>query len=101
MTVFDVLLEENPDKGFATPTKDELIDEAHLFLVAGTGSTSYTLACGMYYLLTHKSITDCLVAELQEVRSDMEEFPFDWKTLSKLPYLVSLTAKGNCIMIVN
>lgn len=52
-TIFDVLLQPNEEKGFETPTFEELIDDAHLFLVAGTVSTSHTLACGIYYLVTN------------------------------------------------
>jgi cytochrome P450 len=76
---------------------DELIDEAHLFLVAGTGSTSYSLACGMFYLLTNKEPLERLQDELRDVPRRPDGFLFDWRNICQLPYLVNPSCRNGLL----
>ena len=87
MTVFDVMLAPNVEKGFVVPETNELIDDAFLFLVAGTGSTLYTLSCAVYYILTHNEVLNTVRAELRQATNGSCE-NLSWPVLSSLPYLV-------------
>lgn len=96
MTVFDVMLESDQEKGFIVPETDELVDEAFLFLVAGTGSTSHTMSCTVFYILTHKEVLKTLRAELKAItQEECEEL--SWPVLSSLPYLVGGNFKPGTI----
>ncbi len=82
------MLESDPSKGYIVPDTDELVDEAFLFIVAGTGSTSHTLSCAVYYILTHEEVSKALRVELSEFTKDGRD-KLTWPLLSNLPYLVS------------
>ena len=80
----------NGKQGFEALSTEEQIDEAMLFMGAGTGSTAYTLSSAVYYILTHEDVLCRLRHELENagypLAGDLQEF--DWKGLLKLPYLV-------------
>ena len=96
MTVFDIMLEPDQDKGFVVPETDELVDEAFLFLVAGTGSTSHTLSCAIFYILSHQEVLKALRAELKTATQEGCG-ELSWPVLSSLPYLVGLRIKTGTI----
>lgn len=90
------MLESDQSKGFIVPEADELIDEAFLFLVAGTGSTSHTMSCAVFYILTHNNVLETLRAELKAVTQE-ECGELSWPVLSSLPYLVGGNFKPGTI----
>ena len=83
-----MLLEPNPEKKYRVPGLEELIDQGFLFLVAGSDTTAYSLACATYYILTHKEVLERLTAELRQDYSRTVSNP-DWNYINQLPYLVS------------
>ncbi|KAM0801931.1 cytochrome P450 [Usnea florida] len=93
MTVFDIMLQPDQDKGFVVPEIDELVDEAFLFLVAGTGSTSHTMSCAVFYILSHKEVLKSLRAELKRVTQE-ECGELSWPVLSSLPYLTAVVRES-------
>ena len=90
-TLFDVLLEPNPDKGYEVPKIEELVDEAFLFLVAGSDTTAYSIACTTFYLLTDKE-------RLTKLRKELKLLPrasdghLDLANVMGLPYLVLISS---------
>ena len=97
-TVFDMLLEPNPEKDYRVPGSEELIDQGFLFLVAGSDTTAYSLACATYYILTHAEVLERLRTELRQDFHRTVVDP-DWNYINKLPYLVKTAlqcvAKGS------
>ena len=87
-TLFDLVLEPDEKKGYEVPTLEKLVDEAFLFLVAGSDTTAYTMSCATFYLLNDQECLARLRAELQGVPRDTHG-RFEWKELANLPYLVS------------
>lgn len=87
-TVFDLMLQPNEAKNYYVPNRDELEDEAFLFLLAGTDSTAYTLQCATYYILSHEEVLRRLRTEIDAVPSSCDELQM-WKIMAGLPYLVS------------
>lgn len=84
-TVFDLVLEPNPDKLYKTPRVEELVDHAFVFVAAGTDAAAHSLAIGIYYLLANPKT-------LFQLRSELDEaLPYvtkpDYKRLQSLPYL--------------
>ena len=94
-----MLLEPNAEKGYRVPGLEELIDEGFLFLVAGSDTTAYSLACATYYILTHREVLQSLQAEL---RQDMQRTALspDWKYISQLPYLVNLFLTTSLLLLI-
>ena len=90
-TIFDVLLEPNPDKGYEVPKLEQLVDEAFLFLVAGSDTTAYSIACTTFYLLTDKE-------RLTKLRKELKLLPrasdghLDLANVMGLPYLVLISS---------
>lgn len=65
----------------------QLLDEAILFVIAGSESTAFALSCATYGLLTNPDCEKKLKEELQEVPRT-EQGSFAWRDISDLPYLV-------------
>lgn len=86
--MLDLLLESNGEKGFQQLSREQLIDEALVFVAAGTDSTSYTLACATFYILHTPGVIAKLREELLRVPV-REEGRYDWKDVQNLPYMVS------------
>ena len=86
-TIFDRLLEPNPDKNYEVPTIEQLVDEAFFLIVAGGDSTAYSMACTTYHILSNKESLTRLKKELKLLprRSDGH---LDLKNVMDLPYLV-------------
>ncbi|KAJ5636384.1 cytochrome P450 [Penicillium longicatenatum] len=88
-TVFDLLLESNDQKNYKVPDMTELVDEAFLFLIAGSDTTAYSMACATYYILTHEDVLSKLKTELSEIPRH-DDGRLDCKNLQSLPYLVGM-----------
>ena len=86
-TVFDLLLEPNPDRGYEVPTIEQLVDEAFLLLVAGSDTTAYSIACTTFYLLNQKKALTKLKQELRLLPRTMDG-RLDLANVMGLPYLV-------------
>ncbi|PYH48470.1 cytochrome P450 [Aspergillus saccharolyticus JOP 1030-1] len=88
-TIFDAMLQPNEQKGYESRTSEELIDEAALFIIAGSDTSAYTLTSATYYLLTNP----CALARL---RNELDtHLLFDraackWEEVRKLPYLTAV-----------
>ena len=84
--MFDIAL--NPDARKSRPelTVDQLSADTLLLLLAGTDTTSLTLAMATYRLLRDPNILRKLQAELREAmpRKDMQ---LEYAELEKLPFL--------------
>ncbi len=85
-TIFDAMLTPSEERGYKARTPKELIDEAALFILAGSDTSGYSLTTATYYLLTHPGILSTLRKELDSVQSDIRECR--WEEIRKLPYLV-------------
>ncbi|KAJ5656590.1 cytochrome P450 [Penicillium longicatenatum] len=88
-TVFDLLLESNDQKNYKVPDMTELVDEAFLFLIAGSDTTAYSMACATYYILTDEDVLSKLKTELSEIPRH-DDGRLDCKNLQSLPYLVGM-----------
>lgn len=80
------MLTPSEERGYKARTPKELIDEAALFILAGSDTSGYSLTTATYYLLTHPGILSTLRKELDAVQSDIRECR--WEEIRKLPYLV-------------
>lgn len=81
------MLESDPKKGYEVPTLEQLVEDAFLFLLAGSDTTAYTLSVATFHILEHKDVLARLRSELQQaLRGD--HGTFIWKDLANLPYLV-------------
>ena len=87
-TIFDLLLEPNPEKGYEVPTLDEIVDEAFLFMIAGIDNTSIVMAVGTFHILRNEEVLAKLREELRGILKD-NGARLRWRHVSSLPYLVS------------
>lgn len=85
--MFDLLLESNDQKGFQRLNRKQLIDEAFVFVIAGTDSTALTLAAATFYILHTPGVLTKVQEELLRVPG-CKEGRFEWKDVQKLPYMV-------------
>ena len=81
------MLQPDPKKGYEVPTLEDLVDDAFLFLIAGSDTTAYTLSVGTFHILDNEEVLARLRAELKEAPKDTHG-TFIWKDLVNLPYLV-------------
>ncbi len=88
-TIFDIVLNPDPERGQFRPSDEELAADAFLMFVAGTGTSANTLVAATWHALRDPAIEHKLVAELRHAMPDKEAMT-DWQTLESLPYLVSL-----------
>lgn len=74
----------------AERTVDRLVDEGTVILLAGTDTSSRSLAVTMYYLLSNP---DCLARMRHELETSLplnKDHTYSFSQLEKLPYLVGL-----------
>jgi cytochrome P450 len=81
------MLEPDPKKGYEVPTLEELVDDAFVFLAAGSDTTAYTLSVATFHILQNKEVLARLRAELKEASRDTRGM-FIGRDLANLPYLV-------------
>jgi Cytochrome P450 len=88
-TIFHQLLDPGVAEDHVVPTVEELKDEAYALIGAAADTTGNALTVGAFRIVSDKTVYRKLVAELTEAFPDERE-RLDFKTLEKLPYLVSL-----------
>lgn len=86
--MFDLLLESNSEKGFKRLSREQLVDDAFIFVFAGTDTTAYALSCATFYILYTPGVLAKLREELMRVPT-REKGKFEWKDVQNLPYMVS------------
>jgi cytochrome P450 len=86
-TIFDVLLEHNPENHSDEKRHQELIDQAFVYVIAGIDTTSYTISASAYYILSSPSVLTRLRGELDEATLYVDGM-FDWRQARQLPYLL-------------
>ncbi|KAL4864047.1 hypothetical protein BDV12DRAFT_205948 [Aspergillus spectabilis] len=86
-TIFEAMLQPSEEKGYKARTSNELIDEAALFILAGSDTSAYSLTTVVYYLLTNKGALYSLCRELGAAEEFIRES--SWEEVRKLPYLWS------------
>ncbi|KAK3639089.1 hypothetical protein LTR56_012638 [Elasticomyces elasticus] len=78
----------SPQLGEKDKTPQRIAEEAQLTVGAGSETTGATLATFVYYVSSHRSVSDRLKAELKQAATQSSENQIlDHKTLEKLPYL--------------
>ncbi|KAL4959573.1 cytochrome P450 [Aspergillus stella-maris] len=87
-TIFDAMLTPSEEKGYKERTPKELIDEAALFILAGSDTSAYPLSTATYYLLTNLKALATLQAELSGADSFIRQG--NWEETRKLPYLMAV-----------
>lgn len=88
-SVFDTTLSPNVDKGQYTPPVKNLVADAFIFFMAGTGTAANTMEVALFNLLDGPAhMLERLMKELREAISD-EDTIVGWAKLEELPYLVS------------
>ncbi|KAJ5991650.1 cytochrome P450 [Penicillium canescens] len=85
-TLFDVLLAENPDKNYKVPANSELIDQAFLFAIAGTDTTSMATTFAIFHILSNPEVLHTLREELRSASAIIKD-EFSYRDVRKLPYL--------------
>ncbi|KAL3462276.1 cytochrome P450 [Aspergillus heterothallicus] len=87
-TLFDAMLEPSEEKGYRARTSKELIDEAALFILAGTDTSAYSLTTATYFLLSNPGALATLRAELDLAEPFLKEG--NWEEVRKLSYLMAV-----------
>ena len=85
--MFDLLLEDNLNKGHHRLSLEQLIDEALIFLTAGTDSTSYSLSAATFHVLHTPVVLQRLQEELCSIPRG-ERGRIEWRSVQNLPYMV-------------
>lgn len=85
--MFDLLLEDNLKKGHHRLSLEQLIDEALIFLTAGTDTTSYGISAATFYVLHTSEVLPKLQEELCSVPRG-EGGRIEWRDVQNLPYMV-------------
>uniref|UniRef100_A0A093VAB6 Trichodiene oxygenase n=1 Tax=Talaromyces marneffei PM1 TaxID=1077442 RepID=A0A093VAB6_TALMA len=78
----------------AERTVDRLVDEGTVILLAGTDTTSRSLAVTMYYLLSNPDCLAWMRHELETSLSFNKDHVYDLGQLEKLPYLIGVIHEG-------
>lgn len=86
-TLFDLILAPSTDYDPSPSTVPELVDEAFMFVIAGTDSSGNTMANALYYILSSPAVSSRLLTELQDNGITSQE-SFDCRLVQRLPYLV-------------
>lgn len=87
-TVFDLLLTPTPGEPRSEFSIPDLVDEAFLFVFAGTDTTGNTITNAFYYILSSPSVYSKILDELTAHGITSHE-TFDCNVVQRLPYLVS------------
>ncbi|KAF6227938.1 hypothetical protein HO133_007666 [Letharia lupina] len=87
--MFDLLLESNSEKDFQRLSLEQLIDEALIFITAGTDTTAYALSCATFRILHTPGVLAKLQEELGRVPLG-KEGRFEWKYVQNLPYMTAV-----------
>ncbi|OJJ99917.1 hypothetical protein ASPACDRAFT_78841 [Aspergillus aculeatus ATCC 16872] len=85
-TLFDVLMDDNPDKNYKVPSKSELIDQAFLFAIAGTDTTSMATTFAVFHILNNPAVRERLCEELRGASAIIRD-QYNYREVRKLPYL--------------
>ncbi|KAI9647980.1 hypothetical protein NHQ30_002602 [Ciborinia camelliae] len=88
-TIFDLILAPSSSYDPSPRTIPELVDEAFLFVIAGTDTSAITVANAIYYVLSSPSVHLKLLNELEQNGIKSPE-SFDCKLLQRLPYLTAV-----------
>ncbi|KAK0509985.1 hypothetical protein JMJ35_007379 [Cladonia borealis] len=91
--MFDLLLEDNLKKGHHRLNLEELIDEALIFLTAGTDTTSYGLSAATFYVLHTPAVLQKLQEELYSVPRG-EGGRIEWRYVQNLPYMAAIVKES-------
>ncbi|KAL3472381.1 cytochrome P450 [Aspergillus californicus] len=89
VTLFDAMLQPSEEKGYTARTPKELIDEAALFILAGSDTSAYSLTNATFYLLTNPHALSKLREELDSVEPIIRN-ACHWEEVRKLPYLMAV-----------
>ncbi|RDW72768.1 cytochrome P450 [Aspergillus mulundensis] len=76
-TIFDAMLQPSEERGYKARTPKELIDEAALFILAGSDTSAYSLTNATYYLLTNPRVLDRLRTELDAAEAFIRDCDWD------------------------
>ncbi|KAL4933002.1 cytochrome P450 [Aspergillus undulatus] len=87
-TIFDAMLTPSEERGYKERTSKELIDEAALFILAGSDTSAYSLTTATCYLLTNPDALGKLRVELDEAMEDVRGGR--WDEVRKLGYLMAV-----------
>ncbi|KAF8882793.1 cytochrome P450 [Mucidula mucida] len=85
-TIYHRLITPELVKSGKVPSKEGLIDEAVVLLVAGTDTSSNAMTIGFFHLLSNPAIMKTLQSELQAAWPE-KDMPFSYEMAEKLPYL--------------
>ncbi|TRM68171.1 cytochrome P450 [Schizophyllum amplum] len=89
-TVYHLLMQAHPDKGFAeVPSRASLLDEATNLQAAGSHTVAATCIVGFYHILNNKDVYHRLFAELKEAIPDVHD-SIRFEDVEKLPYLTAV-----------
>ncbi|KAK6612739.1 hypothetical protein H4I96_01952 [Botrytis cinerea] len=92
-TVFDLLLTPTPGEPRSEFSIPDLVDEAFLFVFAGTDTTGNTITNAFYYILSSPSVYSKILDELTAHGITSPE-TFDCNVVQRLPYLVNSSSQG-------
>ncbi|TGO15980.1 hypothetical protein BTUL_0033g00180 [Botrytis tulipae] len=92
-TVFDLLLAPTPEEPRSEFSIPDLVDEAFLFVFAGTDTTGSTIANALYYILSSASVSSNLLGELTSHGITSHE-TFDCNLVQRLPYLTAVVKES-------
>ncbi|KAF7943865.1 uncharacterized protein EAE97_005935 [Botrytis byssoidea] len=92
-TVFDLLLAPTPEEPRSEFSIPDLVDEAFLFVFAGTDTTGSTIANALYYILSSASVSSNLLGELNSHGITSHE-TFDCNLVQRLPYLTAVVKES-------
>ncbi|TEY57352.1 hypothetical protein BOTCAL_0220g00050 [Botryotinia calthae] len=87
-TVFDLLLTPTPEEPRSEFSISDLVDEAFLFVIAGTDTTGNTISNAFYYILSSPSVYSNILDELTTHGITSYE-TFDCNVVQRLPYLTA------------
>ncbi|TGO39668.1 hypothetical protein BHYA_0049g00030 [Botrytis hyacinthi] len=92
-TVFDLLLAPTPEEPRSEFSIPDLVDEAFLFVFAGTDTTGSTIANALYYILSSSSVSSNLLDELTAHGITSHE-TFNCNVVRRLPYLTAVVKES-------
>ncbi|MCJ1354666.1 MAG: hypothetical protein MMC33_004655 [Icmadophila ericetorum] len=85
-TIFDVMLNPNPEKNQYTPSDNDLTAEAILMLAAGMDTSATTLVLGTWHVISQSGVCKKLREELSKAMPERDKV-YELAILENLPYL--------------